>query len=171
MEKNCKLNVQIRWMIRRDLPEIIDIYNSHFDDIWTEEDVLILLRQGNCIGMVVEYENKIIGFMLYELHKSKLRILSLVVHLEYQRQGIGSYMIQKLKDKLSQQRRKEIVLEVDETNLTALLFYKSLGFKANSILRNYYVNTGNDAYKMIYDIEKEKTEIPMELSERNLAWK
>lgn len=158
----------IRWMIRRDLPEVIKIYNYYFGVLWTEEDVTALLRQRNCIGMVVEYENKVVGFMIYELHKSRLRVLSLAVDIDYKRQGVGSAMIQKLVDKLSQQRRKELVLEVNEVNLDALLFYKALGFKAQSVLKSHYTS-GDDAYQMMYSIE-EKESIPLELSERNLKW-
>ena len=124
------LKVQIRWLIRRDMPEVLDIEKQSFEFAWTEEDFLCCLRQRNCIGMVAEYNHRIVGFMIYELHKAKLHVLNFAVDPEFRRQAIGSQMIEKLVDKLSQQRRQEIVLEVRESNLAAQLFFKKMGFKA-----------------------------------------
>ena len=61
-------------------------------------------------------------------------------------------MVQRLIDKLSQQRRREIVLEVRETNLSAQLFFANAGFRALSVLRNHYDDTLEDAYYMRYSL-------------------
>ncbi|NOX54579.1 MAG: ribosomal protein S18-alanine N-acetyltransferase [Planctomycetes bacterium] len=143
-----ELKVQIRWLIRRDLPEVLDIERASFEFAWTEEDFLCCLRQRNCIGMVAEYEDRIVGFMIYELHKSTLQILNFAVHPDFRRLKIGSQMIEKLVDKLCQQRRREIRLEVRETNLPAQLFFRSQGFRALAVLRNHYEDTDEDAYVM-----------------------
>lgn len=141
---------QIRWLIRRDMAEVLEIERSSFQFAWTEEDFLCCLRQRNCIGMVAEQDHKIVGFMIYELHKSKLRILNFAVAPWARRQGIGAQMIQRLVDKLSQQRRKEIVLDVRETNLSAQLFFRSQSFRAVGVLKNHYDDTTEDAYAMRY---------------------
>ena len=61
-------------------------------------------------------------------------------------------MIQRLVDKLSQQRRREIVLEVRETNLFAQKFFQNQNFKAVCVLRNHYEDTTEDAYLMRYHL-------------------
>jgi len=142
--------VQIRWLIRRDMAEVLEIERASFNFAWTEEDFLCCLRQRNCIGMVAEHDHRIVGFMIYELHKSKLRILNFAVSPTNRRQNVGSQMIRRLVDKLSQQRRKEIVLEVRETNLSAQLFFQSQGFRAVSVLRSHYDDSDEDAYVMRY---------------------
>ena len=73
------ISVQIRWMIRRDMPEVLRIENDSFEFNWTEEDFLACLRQRNCIGMVAEYDGRVVGFMIYELHKTRLHILNFAV--------------------------------------------------------------------------------------------
>jgi len=40
------------------------------------------------------------------------------------------------------------VLEVRETNLAAQLFFKNQGFRAVTVLRDYYDDTPEDAYIM-----------------------
>src|SRR5881397_3781501 len=119
--------VHIRWMIRRDMPEVLQTEQASFDFSWTEEDFLRCLRQRNCIGMVAEQGEKVVGFMIYELHKSKLHILDFAVHPEHRRGGIGCQMSEKLVSKLSSHRRTRIVAEIRETNLDAQLFFRSVG--------------------------------------------
>lgn len=161
---SSQLDVQIRWLIRRDMPEVLRIEQQSFEFSWTEEDFLCCLRQRNCIGMVAERDHQIVGFMIYELHKSRLNILNFAVARECRKQGIGTQMVLRLIDKLSQQRRKEILFEVRERNLAAQLFFKSQGFRAVRVLRGHYDDTTEDAYLMQYRLDQphsnESTYVP-----------
>lgn len=148
-----QLDVQIRWLIRRDMPEVLRIEQSSFEFPWTDEDFLCCLRQRNCIGMVAEHNHQIVGFMIYELHKSRLHILNFAVAPEMRRQGIGLQMVLRLVDKLSQQRRNEILLEVRERNLEGQLFFRNQGFRAISVLRSHYDDTDEDAYIMQFRLD------------------
>jgi [ribosomal protein S18]-alanine N-acetyltransferase len=142
--------VHIRWMIRRDMPEVLQTEQKSFEYSWNEEDFLRCLRQRNCIGMVAEQGEKVVGFMIYELHKAKLHILNFAVHPGYRRTGIGTQMVVKLIGKLSNHRRTRITLAVRERNLAAQLFFRSQGFRAVRVLRSYYEDSGEDAFLMQY---------------------
>jgi len=145
-----QLRVHIRWMIRRDMREVLDIERTSFEFPWLEEDFIRCLRQRNCIGMAAEHGDKVVGFMIYELHKSRLHILNFAVSDRARHRGVGQQMIDKLISKLSSQRRTRITLEVRETNLIAQLFFKATGFWATSVLRSYYEDSPEDAYVMQY---------------------
>ena len=123
-----QVRVHIRWMIRRDMPEVLQTEQESFEFAWTEEDFLRCLRQRNCIGMVAEQGEQVVGFIIYELHKAKLHILNFAVSPAYRRFGIGAQMVAKLISKLSSHRRTRITLEIRETNLAAQLFYRTQGF-------------------------------------------
>jgi ribosomal-protein-alanine N-acetyltransferase len=146
----AQVRVHIRWMIRRDMPEVLAIEHASQEFPWCEEEFLRVLRQRNCIGMVAEHGERVVGFMIYELHKTKLHVLNLAVHADYRRQGVGRQMVAKLAGKLSSHRRTRIVLHVRETNLHAQLFYRVQGFRASEVVRTYYEDTGEDAYVMQY---------------------
>jgi ribosomal-protein-alanine N-acetyltransferase len=148
--------VHIRWMIRRDMPEVIAIEEKSFEFPWLEEDFIRCLRQRNCIGMVAEHENRVVGFMIYELHNTRIHVLNFAVAPDCRRRAVGSQMIAKLTAKLSSQRRSRIVLEVRETNLAAQLFFRENAFRAVSVLRDYYEDTPEDAYLMQYRYHPEK---------------
>lgn len=152
------VRVHIRWMIRRDMPEVLDIERASFEFPWSEEDFVRCLRQRNSIGMVAELDERVVGFMIYELEKTRLHILNFAVAVAYRRRGIGHRMVEKLVAKLSAERRSRILLEVRETNLAAQLFFRTQGFRAVSVLRDFYVDTPEDAYVMQYRYRPSETE-------------
>ncbi len=146
----AQVRVHIRWMIRRDMPEVLAIEHSGFEHPWCEEEFLRVLRQRNCIGMVAEQGERVVGFMIYELHKSKLQVLNFAVSPDVRRQGVGHQMVAKLVGKLSSHRRTRIVLNCRETALSAQLFFRVEGFRASGVAREFYEDTGEDAYVMQY---------------------
>jgi ribosomal-protein-alanine N-acetyltransferase len=135
-------------MIRRDMPEVMRTERASFEFSWTEDDFLRCLRQRNCIGMVAETGDAIIGFMIYELHKTRLHLLNFAVHPSARRRGIGGLMVGKLVYKLTSHRRQKITLAVRERNTAAQVFFRSHGFCATRVLHNYYEDSGEDAYQM-----------------------
>ena len=146
------VRVHIRWMIRRDMPEVLQAERQSFEYAWTEDDFLRCLRQRNCIGMVAEHDDRIVGFMIYELHKNRLHVLNFAVAPAYRRCGVGAQMVSKLVGKLSSHRRSKITLAVRERNLAAQVFFRSQDFKATRVLRNYYEDSGEDAFQMEYRV-------------------
>lgn len=144
------VRVHIRWMIRRDMTEVLSIEQGSFEFPWCEEEFLRVLRQRNCIGMVAEHGDRVVGFMIYELHKAKLQVLNFAVAPDMRRAGIGRQMVAKLAGKLTGHRRTKIVLQVRESNLDAQLFYKAQSFRATEVVREFYEDTEEDSYVMQY---------------------
>jgi [ribosomal protein S18]-alanine N-acetyltransferase len=140
----------IRWMIRRDLPAALEIEQLSFEFPWTEGDFMRQLRQRNCIAMAAEAGEQVVGFMVYELHHDRVQLLNIAVHPSCWRRGIGVAMLDKLKSKLSPQRRTRISCEVRETNVAAQAWLRANGFRAVAIMRNFYEDTSEDAYAMRY---------------------
>ena len=147
--------LHIRWMIRRDMAEVLMAEVASFEYAWTEDDFLRCLRQRNCIGMVAEINDRIVGFMIYELHKGKLHVLNFAVAPGHRRTGIGRQMVKKLIGKLATHRRSKITLAVRERNLSAQLFFRIQDFKAVRVLRDYYEDSREDAFLMEYVVEDE----------------
>ncbi len=146
--QGSSLGVHVRWMIRRDMPEVVAIERESFEFSWSEEDFTHCLRQRNCIGMVAEMADSVVAFMIYELHRTKLHMLNFAVLRSHRRLGIGTRMMDKIVAKLTPDRRGRIVLEVRETNLAAQLFFRRLGFRATTVLKDFYQDSTEDAYMM-----------------------
>jgi ribosomal-protein-alanine N-acetyltransferase len=163
LDQKQEARVHIRWMIRRDMPEVLAIERESFEFSWSEDEFIRCLQQRNCIGMVAEHDDRVVGFMIYELNKTRIHVLNFAVAAACRRRGVGSQMVAKLVSKLSSQ----ITLEVRETNLAAQLFFRSQRFRAVSVLRQYYDDTPEDAYLMQYRHRPET--IPIESAANRIS--
>jgi ribosomal-protein-alanine N-acetyltransferase len=146
------LRTHIRWMIRRDMPEVCRIEADSFEYPWTLDDFLRCLRQRNCIGMVAEHNDTVVGYMVYQLEKDTLPVLNFAVDPDHRGRGVGRQMVDKLVGKLTSHRRTAIIVRVRESNLAAQLFFRRQGFLAEAVRHGYYADSGEDAYEMAYRI-------------------
>lgn len=145
----------IRWLMTRDLNEVLAIDTRVAEYPFVEEDWKCLMRQQHCVGMVVENEDRRpVGAFLYELTKSSMVLTRLIVHPSQQRAGVGTAMVQRLIGRLSQQKRNHITVEVPERLDGALAFFKSNGFRAVRVERGVY--HGDDLFVMRYSVAPER---------------
>jgi [ribosomal protein S18]-alanine N-acetyltransferase len=134
-------------MIQRDLPEILHIERCGFRYPRTEEQFLNYLRESNHICMISENSDRVIGFMLYGLHRTHIALESLAVDHDFRRQGVGRQMADKLIAKLSAHRRSSIKAMVRETALEAQCFWRAVGFLALGVEGEYFRDSGEDGYR------------------------
>jgi ribosomal-protein-alanine N-acetyltransferase len=151
-------HIDICWLIRKDMDEVLRIENESFGvNRWSEEEFIACLRQRNCIGVVIVRDySEVLGFMIYKLDKKKLTILNMAVEPESRRHGYARLAIQRLKDKLRQQRRTSVQAHVTEDNLDAHLFFSKCGFRCEKTERG---DNGRDrlvfAYRILEEVTKE----------------
>lgn len=126
----------VRWMIRRDVPEVLAIEQGSFAQPWTEDELVAHLRHRRSIGQVGEDGNgAVLGYFVYVLHPDHLNLACLAVHPSWRRRGIGSLMLDKLVAKLSPHRRSCVACAVDERDLGAHLFLRACCFRATGVIR------------------------------------
>lgn len=134
------------------MSSILDIEAKSFEYPWnfsTLEECIVCRKN---VAMVATVENKVVGYIVYELHTASVHLLNLAVAEKNRRQGIATTLVETLRKKLHPDRRSKIVLGVRESNLEAQLFFRSLGFRAVQIVRDYYDDTTDDCYRMTYSV-------------------
>lgn len=137
-----KQDLVIRWMIRRDLPDVLAIEADCFDESWSEAEFIKQLRRRNVIGMCVEFDGDIIGFMIYELQSKHIEVTNFAVDEAYQRRGVGAAMVERLREKFGYGGRRDYLLVmVPEDYVEMQLFLRETGFKCSFIWREYFENT------------------------------
>lgn len=146
-------DLYIRWMIRRDMAEVLDIEQVSFVNPWSEEEFLKWLRQRNVIGMVAEQDGRLFGYMVYEFSKTGIHLHNIAA--APQRHGVGTALIDKLRGKLRYDRRNRITVNVRETNLDAQLFFKAMGFEAVKVIHDAYEDVTEDAYRFVCRMKQE----------------
>lgn len=142
--------IHVRWMIRRDLPEVLEIEHDSFAEPWCEDDFILRLRECKTIGMVAEDEDRVVGFMIYVLKPTSLELINFAVHPGHRRRGVGATLVRKLTSKLTGSKRHELVVRISESNLEGQVFLRSQGFLATAVDWGHF-DDGRDAYVMRYD--------------------
>ena len=146
------VRILVRWMLKEDLESVLQIERQSFEFPWDESEFTACTQQPNCIAMVATLEDKVVGYMVYEMGPHWFQLLNLAVDPQYRQHGVGRTLVQRLINKLSARRRQRIALQVRETNLTAQLFFRALGFRATAILHDHFPDTAEDAYVMSYEL-------------------
>ena len=147
--------IDIRWMIRGDMPAVLEIERECFEFNWDHDDFMRALSQRNCIGMVAEIEDQVVGFMIYCLHKTRLEIINFAVDPVFRNQGVGSTMLHKLTSKLNEDRRHKLVLAIRDSNLPAHLFFSRHGLICTRIIPEFYPDCDDAAYWFEMDCRKQ----------------
>lgn len=133
---------------KRWIPEISEIEHYSNETFWRKRNFIKLLKQPNILGYVIVKLRKVVGFVLYQMNEEQIDILNLCVHPEYQKQGIGSRLINKL---ISNHYRSKIVFEIREHNIEAQKFLKKNGFIVNGVLKNHFQDHWPDGTSNIED--------------------
>lgn len=154
----------IRWMTRRDLPEVLEM--PPIDNVrLSEDEAIALLSERHNIGMITRDDNnQTTGYVFYSIDsENELGKVLFIFKLAFNNYDTLSFMLQSLKGKLNE-RRKSIEIYVQETKLGLQNMLKSKEFLAIGVIPNYYKKidslTGfpqdpvayEDAYHMRYVI-------------------
>jgi ribosomal-protein-alanine N-acetyltransferase len=103
------------------------------------------------ISYVVEVEDRLAGFIMTNMiKKNKAHIITLDIHADFRRKGLGSQLLIMAEEQLKKKGANSISLEVDIENYPAINLYEKFGFEKTRILKNYYRNR-RDAYLMEKD--------------------
>jgi len=127
------MNISIRWSVRKDFDSIMRIERLTRNDI-NEDQMIKLMRQRDIISMTAfdnndeNGEDEVVGFILYRLKKTSIKILRISVTHANTERGIERAMINKLKSKLHADRRSKMSISVPEDRLDELLVLKANGF-------------------------------------------
>lgn len=148
MGTKTKNIINVRWLIRKDMPEINEI-NIEASYQLLEEDICKMLRTRNVAGMVVELDDVVVGYMIYALERGSIDLYHLVVDPFFHGQGLGTALVEKLKTKLgTQYGRTAIYTTVSEYDVQAQVFLRAVKFFCVDTIRNWDEN--GDGYLFEY---------------------
>ena len=143
------MEISIRQMEIKDLPEIMNIEISSFSIPWSATAFINEINKINSHTKVAEFQGKILGYICINYIFNEAHILNLAVHPDCRRQGIATML---MKDALSSLLKKGCIyfyLEVRESNIIAQKFYKKFGFKTVGKRKGYYLSPKEDAIIMM----------------------
>lgn len=125
-----------------DIPDMAAIDREISQNPWDRMLFKDEFRAKTFIGFVakISASMKTAGFVLGRLIDREMEILKIGVDSRYQRQGIGTLLLERLLDCAKSRKMEKVFLEVGSGNLAAQDLYKKAGFRQIHIRAGYYRN-------------------------------
>ena len=134
------MNLKIYKLTLSKLEELSSILASDFDDFWSYSILKDEINSENSYYIVAKLENEIVGFAGIKVLLDEADIMNIVTKKSYRNKGIGSILLQNLIDLSYNLNLKQITLEVNASNLSAISLYKKFDFEKIGLRKNYYNN-------------------------------
>ena len=142
------MDFKISKMSIEDLKSIKNILASDFDNFWSFDVLEEELECKNSYDIVAKNsENNIVGFAGLKVILDEADIMNIVVKKTFRHNGIGSILLENLISYSKNLNLKNITLEVNENNLSAIHLYDKFSFDKLGIRKKYY-NGESDAIIM-----------------------
>lgn len=129
----------------KNLAEIIKIDKECFTENWRLEFYKKEIENKNNIYLKSVYKKRITGFIGASIVVDESHIIRIAVKSEYRRKHIGTQLLDNLLKLLNKKKIKKIFLEVRESNLSAITFYKNHNFKIDGIRKEYYIDANSNS--------------------------
>lgn len=94
--------------------------------------------QAGYQGWVIEYNNKIIGFIIITLYAGESHILNIAIHPDFRSQGFGQQLLEHALAIAKSKGANIAFLEVRKSNDSAISLYQKLGFVQIGERKAYY---------------------------------
>lgn len=127
-----------------DIEQIVHIENSEFEkEKYDEAQLSEMLKLDNYKIFVLKNKFIVLGYIIIYRNIDFDEIFKVAINKKFRRQGLGTVLLSYVKNNC----KNKLFLELKETNVVALEFYKKNGFVINGERKNYY-GTGMNAILM-----------------------
>lgn len=139
-------NLRVRVMQALDIPHIMPIETEIYPFPWTAGNFRDSLQAGYA-GWVVQDRRyggprmaPVIAYAMVMHVLDEAHLMNLSVAADYQRRGLGRWLLEWLADSSHKRGAVGMFLEVRPSNLAALGLYEQAGFQRIGLRRQYYPN-------------------------------
>ena len=147
----------IREMNEDDLPGVLRLERASFPTPWTECMFMAQLGVGDiAVNLVLVDGGEIAGYTTALTAHDEIHLLSIAVLPGRRRLGCGRALLDEVIERGMSKGGTRVFLEVREGNAGAMAFYSGAGFHVIGKRKKYYVITGEDAFVMELDLERER---------------
>ena len=139
----------VRRMTLDDLAQVVQIDQASFKLPWSERAYRYELTENTVSRCwVAEAEERVAAILVVWLILDEAHIATIATHPEFRRRGIGRALLMEALVSIREEGTHSAMLEVRASNESAQEMYKSFGFKAVGLRKNYYKDNNEDAILM-----------------------
>jgi ribosomal-protein-alanine N-acetyltransferase len=135
-----------------DLDDVMAIEQRVFSEPWTKEMFYSEFFDNRLsFSFVAKEGEEVLGYLFAWEVSGEFHLMNIAVDPQWQRQGIGEALMQKMCDTGKARSIGQILLEVRVSNLSAISLYKKLKFSKVGRRKNYYHSPKEDGLILRYD--------------------
>ena len=128
---------------KEDINCILELFSSDFEDGWNKNQLSSSFDSGLFLCLGAFEQDKLVGVICATKSFESADIESVVVKKEFRNKGIASLLLKELFTLLEKENITKILLEVRESNISAISLYKKHNFNQISVRKKYYDNGEN----------------------------
>lgn len=150
------MSIVIKPMTKEHIPQVVKIEEQSFSMPWSEnaflesfsyDHALFLVALDECCKQSDE-EDTVAGYIgMYKVFNEG-DITNIAVSPDYRGKGIGLALMNEIKELAIQKNIETLILEVRESNSTAINLYEKVGFNRAGIRKNFYEKPVENAIVM-----------------------
>ena len=140
--------LSIKRIKEEDLEIIAAFEKEIFPDSWGMIGLKESLYQNHTVLLGAWEEEKLVGYVIFYFAADEGEIVRIAVEPSMRRKGVASHLLLELENICEEKKIVKMLLDVRETNETAIEFYKSHGFTEDGIRKNFYTKPEEDAVLM-----------------------
>lgn len=145
------------WALRKagkeEAADIAVLEEEVFPDPWTQNSVRETLLQRNTEVFCAWKGRELIGYVILYYVLDEGEIARIAVKSSYRRQGAAGQLLEQALRACRDKGIVRLMLEVRESNETAVSFYRKHGFTEDGVRKGYYTNPKEDALLMSMQAE------------------
>lgn len=143
----------LRRMMLQDVDQVLEVEHRCFTSPWSRQAFVTELVDNRLAEYIVlEYENRVIGYVGVWLVIDEGHITNVAVDPTFRGKHLGEYLMRTVMDNCAARGMRRITLEVRLTNTVAQNLYEKLGFISVGKRRGYYTDNNEDAIIMWADL-------------------
>lgn len=146
--KENNLDIEILPLKVEYIDDVTAIENTIFSRPWSKDDFLDCIKSNDKHYFCAISNGKTLGYCGYWGISDEAQIYNVAVKPEERGRGIARRLLEHLINFAISDNKKVCFLEVRVSNMIAKSLYKSLGFREDSIRRNFYDFPMEDALLM-----------------------
>lgn len=145
--RNYKMRT-VREAGEADAADIAALESIIFPDPWTENGIRETVRSGRAAVTGAWSGRELIGYAILYTVLDEGEIARIAVASSYRRQGVAGLLFGQVLKICGDRGIVRLMLEVKESNVSAVSFYEKCGFTMDGVRKGYYSNPREDAILM-----------------------
>ena len=154
------MQLSVSKLTPRDIPAILDISIECGLCLWSADAYRAEITRDDAIMIkLADSEREALGFAvgrIFEIGRDKftVELTNIGLRESIRNQGFGTTLLKAFLEKCHEIGVSSVILEVRESNATAIAFYRKFGFETSGRRRGFYSAPFEDALTMRLELEQ-----------------